>query len=282
MKNKGKLGMIFMLASSITASSCNKEEPKEDVQTPREIETYVNKHFPQQSIIQTQENISAGILTYDVSLTNNIALVFNDDYDIIDIDDDDALPESVIPNYIIDFVEENYPGAIITDWEIDDENQEVELNTGEELIFSLDGDFIGFDDDVENESDNDNDENDDVMIDISALPGEITTFIASNFPNQPILLATQEMDDSETTYEVHLEGGITLEFGQNNQIEDIDALSELPDAIIPPSILQYVDENYANNYIVSWEIDEDNQQVELDNDLELTFDLNGGFIGLDD
>ena len=62
---------------------------------------------------------------------------------------------------------------------------------------------------------------------------------------------------------------------------DIEGISKLPDSVIPSKIREYVVANYPQNHIIGWEIDGRNQQVELDNDLDLEFTMNGDFIRID-
>lgn len=65
--------------------------------------------------------------------------------EIIEIDANNQLPESVIPDKIKTYVNENFPNNTITDWKIDDKNQEVKLDSGLEIKFSMEGDLIRID-----------------------------------------------------------------------------------------------------------------------------------------
>ena len=71
-----------------------------------------------------------------------ISLVKNQ---IIDIDGKTALPNSVIPEKIRQYVTANYPTNVITDWELDDLNQQIQLDNGLNLEFTMNGDFIRID-----------------------------------------------------------------------------------------------------------------------------------------
>ena len=65
--------------------------------------------------------------------------------EIIEIDANNQLPESVIPDKIKTYVNENFPNNTITDWKIDDKNQEVKLDSGLEIKFTMEGDLIRID-----------------------------------------------------------------------------------------------------------------------------------------
>ena len=113
------------------------------------------------------------------------------------------------------------------------------------------------------------------------LPAEISTYITTHFPENNILQSMIELDDFTKTYEVMLEGNFKLTFNRKKEIIDIEGFTKLPDSVIPEKIRQYVATNYPGNYIVGWELDGKNQQVELNNDLDLEFTMSGDFIRID-
>lgn len=124
-------------------------------------------------------------------------------------------------------------------------------------------------------------DDDEVVVSTTDLPTEITNYVSTHFPDNDILQVTKEKEGDRDAYELTLEGNIDLDFNGNNEITDIDGISELPDSVIPTEISQYVDENYPDNAITDWELEDGHQQVELDNRVELEFDPNGGFLRID-
>lgn len=78
-----------------------------------------------------------------------------------------------------------------------------------------------------------------------------------------------------------LSENINLEFNRKNEIIEIDGLTELPSSVIPEKLRQYVINNYPSNLITDWELDDKNQQIELDNGLDLEFNMNGDFLRID-
>ncbi|MDD2635733.1 MAG: PepSY-like domain-containing protein [Bacteroidales bacterium] len=119
------------------------------------------------------------------------------------------------------------------------------------------------------------------IIPSSDLPSEITTYITTHFPNNSIVQAIEDKDGFTKTYDVTLSESISLEFNRKNEIIDIEGISELPSSVIPEKIRQYVTTNYPNNVIIGWGIDDKNQQVELDNGLDLEFNMDGDFLRID-
>ena len=136
---------ISILGAFLSLSSCDKEKLVPAQEFPSVIETYVCEHFRSNKIIQVVEDQDGLSKTYDVILDGNINLEFNNKMEIIEIDANNQLPESVIPDKIKTYVNENFPNNTITDWKIDDKNQEVKLDSGLEIKFSMEGDLIRID-----------------------------------------------------------------------------------------------------------------------------------------
>jgi hypothetical protein len=275
-----KLALV-LCALSLTFASCSKDDDNEtkvnlsEADIPVAIKTYVSTHFASNTINRAVRETENSEVTYDIFLTENIVLEFNNNLEITDIDDDSELPNSVIPQPILDYVALNYPNNFITDWELEINYQEVELNNGIELEFTLDGVFIRID------NDNDDDDETEVVLTESEIPGEIKTYITTHFSNNTILRAIKETENNVITYNVFLNVNVELTFNQNFQITEVESSLELPDSVIPTPILEYVALNYATNFITDWELENNYQQVELNNGTELEFTLDGVFIRID-
>ena len=145
MKKLQVLGIIATLGLLLFATSCDEEKGLSENEIPNEITTYVTTHFPTNNIIRVTEDKDGTRKSYDVVLSGNIKLEFNRQREITDIDSNSQLPDSVIPQAIRDYVSENYPDNFITDWELEDNHQQVGLNNDIDLEFSMDGVFIRVD-----------------------------------------------------------------------------------------------------------------------------------------
>lgn len=280
MKNL-KLVLIALLAMFTFASCSNDDDGNltnevvlSESEIPSEIQLYVTTHFPSSNIELARQITADTTITYDILLTDNSNLVFSDSYDILLITSSSQLPNTVIPQAILDYVAEHYPNNYITEWEIEDTYQEVELDNDLELEFTLDGVFIRVD--------MDDDENDDEVLAIDDIPSVIMDYISTHFPSNTIVGAWIDSDDDNITYEINLSGTIELEFNDGYQIISIETDTQLPNSVIPQNILDYVSQNYPNNVITGWELDDNLQQIKLNNGLELDFDLNGAFVGIGD
>ncbi|UTC76378.1 PepSY-like domain-containing protein [Treponema sp. OMZ 792] len=119
------------------------------------------------------------------------------------------------------------------------------------------------------------------FIEFSNLPEKAQTYIKTHFPDAKPLKIEKEKDGLSVKYEVELDNKIDLDFNSKGEITGIDGNSELPDSVIPKEILDYVKKNYPDNYITDWHLEKKAQEVELDNDIELKFDLKGKFLRID-
>lgn len=114
----------------------------------------------------------------------------------------------------------------------------------------------------------------DSIIPVESLPDEIKAYVQKHFAGQTIKQATEDRDD----YEITLDNMTTLEFNRKLEIIGIDGNTRLPDSVIPAKILSYVQQHYNGNFITDWELDNNNQEIELNNGLDLDFSLNGEFL----
>lgn len=115
----------------------------------------------------------------------------------------------------------------------------------------------------------------------SDLPSEITEYVTTHFPNNLIIQSIENKDGFTKTYEVLLEGSFSLEFNRKKEVIEIDGITELPTSVIPTKIYDYVVANYPDNVITDWELNRKNQQVELDNEIGLEFNMNDDFLRID-
>jgi hypothetical protein len=136
---------IFATALTLTVSGCEKEivVPVSDI--PSNISNYVKTHFPNNTIAKAIKDKDGFTKTYDILLSDGTSLEFNRKNEIVDIEGLNALPDSVIPAPILSYVKTNYATNYITDWEIDNNTQQVELNNSLELKFDKNGNFLRID-----------------------------------------------------------------------------------------------------------------------------------------
>ena len=124
-------------------------------------------------------------------------------------------------------------------------------------------------------------DNDEKHLDYKELPNVAKTFINSNFNSAEVSSVIKEYDDLTYHYDVYLTDGTHIEFSKNGEWREVENRVEgVPTSILPAGIVSYVQENYAGYFIVSAERDRQ-YDIELNNDLDLDFSLNGDFIRID-
>lgn len=194
---------------------------------------------------------------------------------------DSHVRTATLPQSILDYITNNYPGLTIIEAEIEDnQNYEVYLSDHTELVFNSQGEFLGVDDD---------DDFGDEDIDPSALPQKILDFINKYYPGATVEEAELENNGN---YEIELSNDVELIFDgdgnflgqaqdendddQGEDEEDIDP-SELPQVI-----LDYIAQNYPDAVIIEAEHEDEGYEVTLNNGVELKFDQDGNFVSEED
>lgn len=121
----------------------------------------------------------------------------------------------------------------------------------------------------------------DRIVPFSEVPNQIQTYVKKHFPNNKVLQSKVDYEGLTKEYEIILSENIKLEFNKKNNIKSIDAKFKLPNSVLPKSISDYVALNYADNFIVEWDLDSTHQSVKLNNGIELEFTLKGKFLRID-
>lgn len=122
---------------------------------------------------------------------------------------------------------------------------------------------------------------DDKLVDASHLPEAAQSFIEEHFDGARISSVVKEHDDFTITYNTYLSDGTYVEFGKSGDWREVEnRTAGVPTTIIPEKINEYVATNYTSLFVVDIER-EYIYNVELNNDLDLDFSLDGDFIRID-
>lgn len=121
------------------------------------------------------------------------------------------------------------------------------------------------------------------VVDETQLPSASQRYVLTHFPDSRIIQVVKEVDDLKLTYEVFLDSGFELEFDRKGEVFSVKSnrQSAIPNSTVPVKILNYVQANYADLFILEWELDNTNQEVKLSNGMELVFSKAGDFIRID-
>ena len=135
--------LVIFAFSSIQAQSTNARP-----EVAPKINSFIHKYFPGKSIVKYKYKMEVNkkVSEYKIYLDDFTKLKFNTKFEVIEIEGDSRLPDSVIPSKIASYVKAKYPDLFIVEWERKANKQEVELNNDLELEFDLDGNFLRIDD----------------------------------------------------------------------------------------------------------------------------------------
>ncbi|MEC3878097.1 PepSY-like domain-containing protein [Parapedobacter sp. 10938] len=126
-------------------TACDKESVIAADGLPKDAQLFISQHFPDHDIIQVVKERDDLKTSYDVYLSDGFNLDFDKKGNIISVEGASKLPDSVVPEKILAYVQANYPDYFIRDWELDDRGQEVTLSNGMDLKFDKDGNFLRID-----------------------------------------------------------------------------------------------------------------------------------------
>ena len=111
------------------------------------------------------------------------------------------------------------------------------------------------------------------------LPAQAKQFIAAHFNGVDVLSVRKD----GFQYDAVLFDGTELEFSHSGQWIKVDCgLNPLPDGILPANTAKYLAAKFPMNFATHVKYEHKRYEVELNNDLDLVFDKNGNFIGIDD
>lgn len=124
----------------------------------------------------------------------------------------------------------------------------------------------------------------DVMITVNQLPAMSQTFLTTYFDGVQVSYVTEDRTAGITTgYEVRLVNGVEIEFERSGDLHQIECKTVvMPEGIVPAPIMNYVRTNFQNMDIKEYKVKRFFIEVKLINGLELEFDKDGNFVGVDD
>lgn len=153
MKRRIVFGLTGLLCMLSIASCDNSSDEKDKVisvsELPAKADAFVKKYFPDASykLIKKENKEEVDGSVYDVILTNNFEIDFDIEGNWIDIEgNDQTIPMGIIPKKIENYVLENYENWNVIAVDSEKTGIEIILSNKLELVFDLEGNFIGIDD----------------------------------------------------------------------------------------------------------------------------------------
>jgi hypothetical protein len=128
---------------------------------------------------------------------------------------------------------------------------------------------------------------DEKRIQENELPAISRTFIETHFPNVEITAIVKERDGLlDIDYTVYLASGFDIDFTKSGDWDDVDGhFMPVPESILnllPQPLLQHIANTFPTFSIVEVNRERYGYEIGLSNDMDLKFDANGRFTGIDD
>lgn len=114
------------------------------------------------------------------------------------------------------------------------------------------------------------------------IPSQIQSYINQHFNGMSVTKYKTKFKPHKAKYKVYLDNDVKVEFNSDFKPTEMESDSGLPESVIPAKLLNYVKQKYPDMKIVEWELKSRKQEIELENGLELEFDLAGNFLRIDD
>lgn len=120
-------------------------------------------------------------------------------------------------------------------------------------------------------------------ITVGELPAAAQQFLKAHFAGVDVSYSKVDEEMFDKDYKVVFVNGSKVEFDKDGQWSDVDCkYGEVPAAIVPQQIRDYVAKHFGGRKITQIDRDKRDYEVELDNGLDLKFDMKFRLIKMDD
>lgn len=144
---KKTLSLLFAALFAVMVWSCSSDDdtPISETELPSNAKNFIAMYFPQDKITKVERDGSNALAEYDVRFASGYEVEFNSAGDWVDVDAPmgQTIPTGIAPLAIESYVSLNYPTNGINEISTEINGYEVELVSGLELLFDLQGNFIG-------------------------------------------------------------------------------------------------------------------------------------------
>ncbi len=121
------------------------------------------------------------------------------------------------------------------------------------------------------------------VITFDQVPEPAKAIVAAHFDASQIAYVTLDKGLLDVEYDVKFNDGRSLEFNKAGELTKVDCQqTEVPSALIPELVRQYVKANFPNAFITEWSKDDRRWKAELNSGLDLEFNSNYEFVRIDD
>lgn len=138
---------IAMIISSLTLSIRADDKRIDQTQLPQDARMFIARHFPNDEILYAEQDKGMFSSDFEVVLKSGARIEFDSRGNWTEVSSRKvAVPTSIIPAKISQYVGANYPDRSIREITREGSKYEVELTGGTDLVFGSKGEFIRVDD----------------------------------------------------------------------------------------------------------------------------------------
>ena len=130
------IAICCMVSCNMVANAGN-DKPISVNALPAKVQTLLSQHFNDQKVMLA--TIESGVISrsYDVVLQNGTKLEFDKKGNLTEVDSKQGfVPARLIPQAILNYLKDNYPGQLARKIELNKNEYEIELANGLDLTFN--------------------------------------------------------------------------------------------------------------------------------------------------
>ena len=129
------LGVVTLLAIFVGQAQENFDK------LPMNAQKIVKDYYAGHQVEKIDADPNSGDESYQVKFENGTKIDFDENGNATEISGEEKIPSALIPEKMRLFLENRYGDDYVTDWKMDDDGHQIEMNEGAKLVFDLDGNF---------------------------------------------------------------------------------------------------------------------------------------------
>ncbi|WP_026978263.1 PepSY-like domain-containing protein [Flavobacterium tegetincola] len=138
--NTKNIFTIFLVASSFFATA---QQTSKSSSLPKEARTFLESNFKGIDVTEVKRAKEGTTFKYDVTLANGAEIEFNNRGRWREVESNTAsLPTTMLQSNVGNYIQQNYPGAKITEIKKGTRFNFVEINDKDTLQFDSEGNFL--------------------------------------------------------------------------------------------------------------------------------------------
>lgn len=139
---KKSVFIVIILGLFMTTSLHAQKRYLSGNEIPKEIISYVKKHFPDAEIRKVKEEKKPLKTEYEVKLNPKAELEFDGNFNIKEVESKQGIPTSTLPKKVRKHLEKSHPTIKVKEWKLKPEGQKIKMTNGDKLYFDRKDNFV--------------------------------------------------------------------------------------------------------------------------------------------